>query len=92
MPSPRNALSPENLHLIGTVARCGSLAAASRELGMVPSALTYRVRQVEDALDVLLFDRRSRRATLTRAGQELLRASAHPVSYTHLTLPTKRIV
>lgn len=77
MPHPRHALSPDNLHLIGTVARCGSLAAAARELGMVPSALTYRVRQVEDALDVLLFDRRSRRATLTRAGQELLRASEH---------------
>ena len=26
-------------------------------LGLVPSALTYRVRQLEDALDVLLFDR-----------------------------------
>ena len=77
MPNPRHALSPDNLHLIGTVARCGSLAAAARELGMVPSALSYRVRQVEDALDVLLFDRRSRRATLTRAGQELLRASEH---------------
>jgi len=31
-------------------------------LGMVPSALTYRVRQLEDALDVLLFDRSSRQA------------------------------
>jgi DNA-binding transcriptional LysR family regulator len=27
--------------------------------GLVPSALTYRVRQIEDALDVLLFDRSS---------------------------------
>jgi hypothetical protein len=31
--------------------------------GMVPSALTYRVRQIEDALDVLLFDRSSRQAS-----------------------------
>ena len=38
----------------------------------MPSALTYNVRQLEDALDVLLFDRRSRQATLTAAGQELL--------------------
>ncbi|MYZ54185.1 LysR family transcriptional regulator, partial [Malikia spinosa] len=64
------ALSPENLDLIETVARTGSMAAAARELGLVPSALTYRVRQVEDALDVLLFDRSSRRARLTPAGTE----------------------
>jgi DNA-binding transcriptional LysR family regulator len=34
--------------------------------------LTYSVRQLEDALDVLLFDRRSGQAQLTAAGHELL--------------------
>lgn len=77
MQKQRAALSPENLHLIDAVARTGSMAAAARELGLVPSALTYRVRQVEDALDVLLFDRSSRRAQLTPAGAELLRAGEH---------------
>lgn len=77
MQKQRAALSPENLHLIGTVARTGSMAAAARELGLVPSALTYRVRQVEDALDLLIFDRSSRRARLTPAGAELLRAGEH---------------
>jgi DNA-binding transcriptional LysR family regulator len=77
MPSPRAALSPDNLGLIEAVARLGSMAAAAREMGMVPSALTYRVRQVEDALDVLLFDRSSRRAQLTPAGAELLRSGQH---------------
>jgi len=77
MHTPRSALSPDNLHLIATVARCGSMAAAARELGLVPSALTYRVRQVEEALDVLLFDRSSRRAQLTPAGAELLQAGEH---------------
>jgi DNA-binding transcriptional LysR family regulator len=72
----RSALSPDNFGLIESVARCGSMAAAARELGMVPSALTYRVRQIEDALDVLLFDRRSRRAVPTPAGAELLRFGA----------------
>jgi DNA-binding transcriptional LysR family regulator len=38
----------------------------------VPSSLTYSVRQLEEALDVLLFDRRSRQARLTAAGEELL--------------------
>ncbi len=62
--------------MLQTVAAAGSLAAAARALGMVPSALTYRVRQIEDALDVLLFDRSSRQARLTEAGQELLREGA----------------
>ncbi|MDP1888652.1 LysR family transcriptional regulator, partial [Polaromonas sp.] len=69
----RDALTPETIGLIGTVHRTGSMAAAARELGVVPSALTYRIRQVEDALDVLLFDRSSRQAKLTEAGKELLR-------------------
>lgn len=73
----RSALSPENLGLLESVARLGSMAAAARDMGMVPSALTYRIRQIEDALDVLLFDRSARRAQLTPAGAELLRAGRY---------------
>jgi len=68
----RNALTPDALAMMDTIARSGSFAAAARELGKVPSALTYSVRQLEDALDVLLFDRRSGQARLTAAGEELL--------------------
>ncbi|MDR7092749.1 LysR family transcriptional regulator [Hydrogenophaga laconesensis] len=75
--TPRAALSPENLGLLDAVARLGSMAAAARELGMVPSALTYRIRQIEDALDVLLFDRSARRAVITPAGAELLRSGQY---------------
>ncbi|HZY19518.1 MAG TPA: LysR family transcriptional regulator [Ramlibacter sp.] len=73
MPTAREVLTPEALSLLQSVARSGSFAAAARELGLVPSAVTYRVRQVEDALDALLFDRASRQARLTDAGAELLR-------------------
>ena len=59
--------------MLDAVATRGSFAAAARALGLVPSALSYRVRQLEEALDVLLFDRRSRNAQLTPAGEELLR-------------------
>lgn len=69
----RDVLTPEALSLIDAVDRTGSMAAAARELGVVPSALTYRIRRVEDGLDVLLFDRSSRQAKLTEAGKELLR-------------------
>lgn len=74
--TPRDVLTPEALAMLQRIADCGSFAAAARAGGMVPSALTYRVRQIEDALDVLLFDRRSRQARLTEAGHELLRGGA----------------
>ena len=76
MNSPRDVLTPDSLAMLQAVQEAGSLAAAARGLGLVPSALTYRVRQIEDALDVLLFDRSSRRAQLTAAGEELLREGA----------------
>ena len=69
----RDVLTPEALGLIDAVHRTGSMAAAARELNLVPSAVTYRIRQLEDALDVLLFDRSSRQAKLSEAGKELLR-------------------
>jgi DNA-binding transcriptional LysR family regulator len=77
MNDPRHVLTPEALTMMVAIARNGSFAAAARQLGKVPSALTYSVRQLEDALDVLLFDRRSRQATLTAAGQELLDEGRH---------------
>ena len=66
-------LTPESFAMLDAVATTGGFAPAARLLGVVPSALSYRVRQMEDALDVLLFDRRSRNARLTPAGSELLR-------------------
>ncbi|MES2958235.1 MAG: LysR family transcriptional regulator [Pseudomonadota bacterium] len=72
MTERRNALTPDALAMMDSIARSGSFAAAARELGKVPSALTYSVRQLEGALDVLLFDRRSGQAKLTAAGEELL--------------------
>lgn len=71
--SARQVLTPDALELLLRIAETGSFAAAARASDMVPSALTYRVRQIEDALDVLLFDRSSRQARLTQAGAELIR-------------------
>ena len=68
----RDVLTPESLTMLQTIAQLGSFAAAARDMGLVPSALSYRVRQMEESLDVLLFDRSSRQARLTAAGQELL--------------------
>ena len=65
-------LSLDALQVLDAIARGGSFAAAATELHRVPSAITYTVQQLEQDLDVLLFDRRGHRAKLTGAGFELL--------------------
>ena len=65
-------LTLEALEVLDATDRRGSFAAAAIELDRVPSAVTYTVRRLEEALDVLLFDRKGRRATFTPAGRELL--------------------
>ncbi|MBC7918376.1 MAG: LysR family transcriptional regulator [Rhodoferax sp.] len=76
MQTARDVLTPDALAMLQSIEHAGSFAAAAREMGMVPSALTYRVRQIEDALDVLLYDRSSRQAKMTEAGKELMREGA----------------
>jgi len=65
--TPLNAL---NAYL--EVARRRSFAAAARELGVSPSALSQSVRQLEARLGVSLLTRTSRSVALTDAGRRLL--------------------
>jgi DNA-binding transcriptional LysR family regulator len=65
-------LTLEALEVLDAIDRRGSFAAAALELHRVPSAITYSVQQAEEALDVLLYDRRGHRAKLTEAGRQLL--------------------
>ena len=65
-------LSLDALHVLDAIDRKGSFAAAADELHRVPSAITYSVKQLEEALGVALFDRSGHRALLTGAGKELL--------------------
>ncbi|AZW18860.1 LysR family transcriptional regulator [Bordetella hinzii] len=77
MSPPIGAITPDLLLMVDAIARHGSFARAARELGKVPSAVTYAVRKLEDSLDVLLFDRSGHRARLTPAGQALLQEGRH---------------
>ena len=65
-------LSLDGLQVLDAIERKGSFAAAAAELHRVPSAITYTIQQLEQDLDVPLFDRRGHRAKLTPAGHELL--------------------
>lgn len=66
------ALDLDTLAVLDAIDRAGSFAGAARRLDRVPSAITYTVRRLEEDLDVLLYDRRGRRARPTPAGRELL--------------------
>lgn len=54
------------------VARRGNFHAAARQLHVTQAAVSARVKQLEEILDVRLFERGRRGATLTEAGKFLL--------------------
>ncbi len=70
-------LSLDALLVLDAIERKGSFSAAADELHRVPSAMTYTVHKLEEDLDVKIFDRTGHRATLTRAGRELLDQGRH---------------
>lgn len=70
MAIPRFSL--DQLAVLDAIARTGSFAAAARELHRVPSAISYSVQTLEEAVSVPLFDRSGHRAGLTAAGRQLL--------------------
>lgn len=85
-------LTPQSIALLQAVHHHGSMAAAARALGQVPSALSYRMRRLEEALDVLLLDRSSRHARLTDAGRELMQEGSRLLlEFEALALRVKRV-
>ena len=66
----RPALLPQ-LSVFQVVARLRSFSAAARELGVSPSAVSQSIRQLEEALRVVLFTRTTRRVALSGPGRRL---------------------
>jgi DNA-binding transcriptional LysR family regulator len=58
-----------DLNLFGLVARHRNLAAAARELGVTPPAVSKRLAQLERRLGVRLMNRTTRRLSLTPEGE-----------------------
>jgi len=56
------------------IARLGSVTGAAEELALTASALSHRLRKLEDHLGVQLFYRTKRRMVLTNAGREYLQS------------------
>lgn len=60
-----------HLRTFAAVVRCGGFSEAARQLGVVPSVVAKRVAQLEEELHVRLFQRTTRKVTLTEAGEKL---------------------
>jgi DNA-binding transcriptional LysR family regulator len=62
----------ESLETLDAIVRHESFAAAAKAMHKAQSAVSYGVKQLEDALGVALFDRSGHRAVLTEAGRMVL--------------------
>ena len=71
------AVDYEGLAAFALVAERGGFSAAAARLGVSPSAVSQKVRALEDRLGVRLFERTTRAVRLTEAGIQLL-AEAGP--------------
>ena len=69
-----------NLKAFLSVARTGSFAAAARELNIAPTVVTKRISQIEWRLKRVLFERSTRRVSLTSTGLRYLPAVRQAVA------------
>jgi DNA-binding transcriptional LysR family regulator len=70
-------ISLDLLQMLDAIDRHGSFTAAAEALHRVPSALSHAVAKLESELDVQLYIREGRRATLSEAGRTLLDDGRH---------------
>jgi LysR family glycine cleavage system transcriptional activator len=69
---PLHESSIRGLRAFCAAARLLSFKAAAREICVTPSAVSHRIKALEDRLQAPLFERRTRELALTRAGVDLL--------------------
>lgn len=72
-----NGIQPAELHFFSLLARCSSLSAAARELGVSTAAVSKRLAQLESRLGVPLLNRTGRRMSLTAEGKFFLERAQH---------------
>jgi len=75
-----NAVLPADLRFFSTLAACGSLSAAARELGITTPAVSKHLAQMEARVGVPLVTRTTRRMSLTPEGEICLAHSRRILS------------
>ncbi|MCG8378471.1 MAG: LysR family transcriptional regulator, partial [Proteobacteria bacterium] len=57
------------LRMFARVVEAGSFSEAGRQLGVAPSSVSRQINELEDALGTVLFQRTTRKLSLTEAGE-----------------------
>ncbi|KAA0971184.1 LysR family transcriptional regulator [Aureimonas fodinaquatilis] len=78
------------IHAFEAIARLGSVSDAAEELSLTPSAISHRLRRLEEHLNVQLFYRANRRMILTDVGREYLQTVAS--AFNRIEQASERIV
>lgn len=73
-------MNTRRLEALLAIIRCGSFAAAAQQLNMTQSAISLRIRELEEELGTMIFDRSGRKAELTSKGRHLVQYAAAVVS------------
>jgi DNA-binding transcriptional LysR family regulator len=68
------------IRVFEAAARLGSFREAAGELGMTPTAVSHRIRNLEAGLGLALFRRSHRKVDLTAAGEDLFEAARTAVA------------
>ena len=71
-----NSVNWDRMHAFLQVARCGSLSAAARKLGVSQPTLSRNIQALENETSLQLFQRSSQGLLLTEAGQALVDAAS----------------
>lgn len=66
-----------SLRVFDSAARLMSFKAAALELNVTPTAVSHQIRNLEEKLGTLLFERKTRAITLTPEGEELAQVTYH---------------
>lgn len=69
-----------HIRTFSMVVRCGGFSEAARQLGVVPSVVAKRISQLEQELKARLFERTTRKVSLTDAGERLYARAAGVVA------------
>lgn len=62
----------KNLYTLKTILEEGSFQNAAVKLGYTQSTITFQIRQLEEELGVVLFEKIGRRMVLSQAGENLI--------------------
>jgi DNA-binding transcriptional LysR family regulator len=87
----RSRMELRHLRYLVAVADAGTFVAAAKELRVAQPALTRQIHDLERELELALFEKGARKATLTKAGEACVRLSRHVLRDTESAIARARL-